>query len=773
MSAPPVTLTIPPHPAPSEPHDHTITGALERITFRNRDTGYLIGGLLQTGHKDLTPILGTLGEVNLGQQLELRGDWTIHPRYGRQFKVTAYRAQAPTTAAALVRYLGSGLIQGLGATMAERIVDHFGGEAIQVIETTPKRLVEVAGIGPKRARAIEAGWKAQEATSAIMLFLAGLDLSPTLASRVYKHYGAQAITVLRENSYILAQSVWGVGFITADRIGRQLGFRIDHPGRLRAGLIHALEEAASSAGHCLLPVEGPKGILDLAATLLAPVGKASIAGDLLAAALTEAIDDGAIADDRLTAERGRLSYLPHLHHAETALATRITVLRAASIQPIPPGRVTANPSYADLNEEQRLAIRTALAEPLSIITGLPGCGKSHSVKAIVQIALAAGKTILLAAPTGKAAQRLSDLTAMDAATIHRLIELQPGGRAARNQAAPLNADILVVDEAGMIDLPLARALIDAVRPGTQVVLVGDPDQLPSVGPGAILRDLLAAGIPHIRLTTLFRTAAGSGIARLATRVNRGDFQPTQFRDLSDAYWFNPACLRTAAGEGQDTAVARLIVDLLRDRIPRKFGIASHQIQVLTPMRRGPAGMTNLNACLQAALVPPDPDRERAQGARVFRSGDRVIATVNNYDKDVFNGATGRVLAVNVEDMELRVAWDDGADPTSYRFNELEELEHAFALTVHRSQGSEYPCAIVVALGSQYMMLKRNLLYTAITRAKQLAVIVAGEQALLQAVGANETAGRQTGLAARLRPDVQKTLAKGAVVPYTRHQPPSP
>ncbi|AGL17192.1 RecD/TraA family helicase [Actinoplanes sp. N902-109] len=719
-----------------------LEAVLERLTYVNEETGYTVARVAGGQGSALLTVVGALLGAQPGESLRMRGWWTSHAQYGRQFEVMSYTTVLPATTQGIRRYLGSGLIKGIGPVFAERIVDHFGTETLTVIEETPQRLVEVPGLGPKRTAKITAAWLEQKAIKEVMLFLQSVNVSTSVAVRIYKKYGDESIRVVKEEPYRLAAEVWGIGFKTADAIAQAVGIPHDSPERVKAGLQFALSEATDD-GHCFLPVDElvPRatGILDVPEPLVA-----RCLTDLVGA---EGVVREAVADADAV-------YLTPFHRAEVSLAnTLLTLLHT---------RADRMPHFAQVDwikalgwlhqrtgtalaPEQEQAVRLALTAKVAVLTGGPGCGKSFTVRSIVELAAAKRAKILLVAPTGRAAKRLAELTGQPAATVHRLLKLQPGGDATYDRDNPLDVDLLVVDEASMLDLILANKLIKAVPPGAHLLMVGDVDQLPSVGAGEVLRDLLAAeAVPRVRLTQVFRQAADSGVVTNAHRVNAG--KPPLFQGLRDFFLF--PC--------EDTEeAAALTADVVCRRIPAKFGLdARREVQVLAPMHRGPAGAGALNTLLQNSLTPGREGMpEKRVGGRVFRVGDKVTQIRNNYDKGqagVFNGTVGVVTAINPDDQQLTVRTDED-ELIDYDFDELDELAHAYALTIHRSQGSEYPAVVVPLTTSAWMMLQRNLLYTAITRAKKLVVLVGSRRALAAAVRTVGAGRRHTALAHRLSP----------------------
>jgi exodeoxyribonuclease V alpha subunit len=725
-----------------------LEATLERITFANPQTGYTVARVDTGRGGDLVTVVGSLLGAQPGETLRLRGRWGAHPQYGRQFHVEDYTTVLPATVQGIRRYLGSGLVKGIGPRLAERIVDHFGADALRVIEEQPGRLAEVPNLGPKRTRLITAAWEEQRAIKEVMVFLQGVGVSTSLAVRIYRQYGDASIGVVRTQPYRLAAEVWGIGFKTADTIAAAVGIPHDSTQRVEAGLQFVLSEATGQ-GHCFLP---EADLVPRAVEMLQV--PASLVGHCLALL---------VADENLIREEFPGSpgepptvayYLVPFHRAEVSLAGGLKRLAAADVDRMPAFagvdwdaalRWLRGRTGVELAPGQEAAVRLALTERVAVLTGGPGCGKSFTVRSIVTLAAAKGARILLAAPTGRAAKRLTELTGVEAVTVHRLLELRPGGDAAYDRDRPLQADLVVVDESSMLDLLLANKLVRAVPPGAHLLLVGDVDQLPSVGAGEVLRDLLAEGtpVPHVRLTQVFRQATRSGVVTNAHRINSGA-QP-QVRGLDDFFLF-------ATDDAEEAA--RLTVDVVTRRIPARFGLDPRRdVQVLTPVHRGPAGAAALNELLQEALTPARPERaEKRFGGRVFRVGDKVTQIRNDYDKGangVFNGTQGVVTAIDAVAQTLTVVTDED-EAIDYDFAELDELAHAYAVTVHRSQGSEYPCVVVPLTTSAWMMLQRNLLYTAVTRAKRLVVLVGSPRALGQAVRATGSGRRHTALAHRLR-----------------------
>ncbi len=743
----------------SQPLDQ-LSGSVERITYYNPENGYSvvrlrpenkkIPGLSRTG---LATIVGNLPELSPGEHLRLKGQWVNHPRHGMQFKVEICEQSFPATVVGIKRYLGSGLIRGIGDRLAERIVDHFGEDTLDIIDGNIERLQEVPDIGPKRYRLIAHAWAEQRQVKEIMLFLHGHEVSTNLAIKIYKEYGDESLRVVRENPYQLAQDIYGVGFKTADRLAQDLGLPSDHPARIEAGLIYALNEMVDD-GH----VYSPRQTLITRATELLGLNT-----DLIPPALDRLVQVDRIRLDlfptpaqtiNVTPESEPLAalreepavYLTPFFHGETGVAERLSALAGAlpsRLSDLPPAFVTLPP---DLSSEQAQAIKAALSHPVTVLTGGPGTGKTTAIKALIAAAEGAGKRAALCAPTGRAAKRLSEATGRPASTIHRMLGFSPREGFKHNPENPLAIDLLVVDEVSMLDLLLANNLLKALDPGTHLLLVGDVDQLPSVGAGDVLRDVIASDIgPVTTLTQIFRQASDSLIITNAHRINQGE-QPV----------FSPA--DPEAGAQNDfflfpadsaEAAADWVVDVVCDRIPERFSYNPiEQIQVLAPMYRGPAGVHALNARLQEKLNPRGVLKpERTLYGQVFRPGDKVMQTQNNYDKDVFNGDIGQVDSLSIIDHTLTIDYEGRR--VEYDWSEGDQLVLAYAISVHKSQGAEFPVVVMPVLTQHYLMLQRNLLYTGVTRAKELCVLVGNRRAIAIAVRNNKVAHRHTALNWRL------------------------
>ncbi|MEU5300474.1 ATP-dependent RecD-like DNA helicase [Streptomyces noursei] len=731
-----------------------LEGVLERITYANEENGYTVARVdTGRGSGELLTVVGALLGAQPGESLRMEGRWGSHPQYGKQFTVDNYTTVLPATVQGIRRYLGSGLIKGIGPRIADRITEHFGIDTLDVIESDPGRLIEVPGLGPKRTKLIGAAWEEQKAIKEVMVFLQGVGVSTSIAVRIYKKYGDASISVVKNQPYRLAADVWGIGFLTADRIAQSVGIPHDSPDRVKSGLQYALSQSTDQ-GHCFLPEE--QLIADAVKLLQVDTG---LVIDCLAELAAD--PEGVVREKVPGPEDGApltAVYLVPFHRAELSLAGRLTRLlrtdedRMPAFQDVDWDKALAwlaRRTGAQLAPEQQAAVRLALTSKVAVLTGGPGCGKSFTVRSVVELARAKQATVVLAAPTGRAAKRLAELTGADASTVHRLLELKPGGDAAYDADRPLDADLVVVDEASMLDLLLANKLVKAVPPGAHLLLVGDVDQLPSVGAGEVLRDLLAESgpgrggrVPAVRLTKIFRQAQQSGVVTNAHRINSG--VPPLTSGLADFFLFP---------EEDAEEAARLTVDVVARRIPAKFDLDPRRdVQVLAPMHRGPAGAGALNGLLQQAVTPARPDLpERRFGGRVFRVGDKVTQIRNNYEKGlngVFNGTVGVVTALDTVEQRLTVLTDEDEE-VPYDFDELDELAHAYAVTIHRSQGSEYPAVVIPVTTSAWMMLQRNLLYTAVTRAKRLVVLVGSRRALGQAVRTVSAGRRHTALDHRL------------------------
>jgi exodeoxyribonuclease V alpha subunit len=742
----------------------TLTGSVERITYYNPENGYSVlrlrpdRGRIQGVNRDgLVTITGNLPELSPGEHLRLTGQWVNHPKHGLQFQSEVCEQILPATLAGIRRYLGSGLVKGIGPRLADRIVAQFGLQTLEVIEEQPARLREVADIGPKRSRLIAAAWQEQKQVKEIMLFLHSHGVSTNLAVKIFKQYGDQALEVVRSDPYRLARDIFGVGFKTADRIAQSLGLPADHPQRIEAGIIYALNENSNEGN-----VYAPQSLLAQQATELLQVPPEAIPPalerlvrdqtvqqELLPYQADESQNSQGAAIAETPAAYGQTAvYLAPLYYSEIGAAERLAALASAwptRLSDLPPAFIQLDPT---LSGEQQEAIRNALSHPLSVLTGGPGTGKTTCLKALIAALKAAHKTYALASPTGRAAKRLSQATDQPASTIHRLLGFSPGEGFKYNADNPLNIDLLVIDEASMLDLVLANQLLKALQPGTHLLLVGDVDQLPSVGAGDVLRDVIASGMARItRLNVIFRQAAHSHIITNAHRINQG--QPPVFQKTGDeADGQIPGDFFLFPAKTPEEA-AHWVQEVVCQRIPQKFGFHPQEIQVLAPMYRGPAGVNALNTVLQERLNPPELMKpEKTLYGQTFRPGDKVMQTQNNYDKDVFNGDIGFVAAIDPVNQSLGIDFDGRL--VVYDWSEADQIVLAYAISVHKAQGSEFPAVVIPILTSHYLMLQRNLLYTALTRARRLCVLVGNLRAINIAVRNNRVAQRYTALDWRLK-----------------------
>ena len=719
-----------------EAPDITIDGTIERLVFKNEESGFIIARFETPAHEHVT-IVGELGELIAGQPLRLRGQWVVDKKYGRQFRVTTYQPRSPETLLGIERFLGSGIIPGIGPELAKRLVTTFGMDTLEVIDRKPERLTEVAGIGAHRASKIAEAFAAQRHVQDVMVFLQGHGVSAAFAARIVKRYGKDAINVVRANPYRLAHEVWGIGFRTADSIAEKLGIARDAPERLEAGLLHALE-TASEDGHMHLPDEE---LITATADLL------GVDALPIAARLGALEQRGHVIRESL-GDRGAVTELPWAFEAEAEGARLLAELvttpaRGSGLDVHAAIHAFEAVSGLALAPQQRRAVEAALVDKCVVITGGPGVGKTTIVKAIVHLALLMKRKVALGAPTGRAAKRLGEATAHEAMTIHRLLEFQPhDGGFQRGPANPLDVDLLVIDEASMLDAQLFRSALAALRPGTQLVLVGDVDQLPSVGAGSVLADVIASkAATVIRLTEIFRQAAASKIVLSAHKINSGEVPDLDSAAGGQADFY-------FIGRDDPEAARATIVELVGERIPSRFGFdAITQVQVLAPMHRGELGTAALNRALQDKLNPSKGETELTRGDRVYRRGDKVMQLRNDYDRSVFNGDIGVIAGIDPDNV-VRVEFDGRV--VVYERTDLDALTHAYAVSVHKSQGSEYPAVVIPIATQHFMMLQRSLLYTAVTRGKKLVVLVGSKRAVSLAVKNADAKRRYTWFAERVR-----------------------
>jgi exodeoxyribonuclease V alpha subunit len=738
-----------------------LEGVVERLTYV-ADSGYTVLRLKAPRQAELVTVVGHLPEVSPGESLKLEGRWVHHAQYGRQFQAENCRQVLPATLEGIRRYLGSGLIKGIGPVTADRIVKRFGIDTLRILEEDPERVRQVLGVGRKRAGMIARAWEEQKAIKEVMLFLQSHGVTTTLAVKIYKTYGDDALDVVQQDPYRLARDIWGVGFKTADKVARDLGLPPDAPSRVQAGVAYTLSQLADD-GHVYATEEE---LLAEASQLL------EVPPELVTAAVTvldaahevkreTLLYDGASSQTgqagQQTVREEHAVYLAPFYYGEVGVSNRLRRLaetaatrlgRIASVRDW--NRFLDSLTQQDgllLSEQQRMAVRTALTNKVTVLTGGPGTGKTTTMRTVIAALEKMDCTYALAAPTGRAAKRLSEAAGRPARTVHRLLGFKPGEGFGANEENPLSVDMLVVDEASMLDLLLTNHLLKALEPATHLLLVGDVDQLPSVGAGDVLRDIIASiergdqpdrSIAVVRLDTIFRQAKGSYIIHNSHRINRGQFPIVN--KGNDFFLFT---------QDDPEQAAELVADIVKQRIPTKFGLDPvDDLQVLCPMHRGAVGVSNLNRLLQEALNPPAPKRvERRLGGRIFRVGDKLMQIRNNYDKETFNGDIGRLVGINLETQTMTVEID--GRPVHYDWTEMDQVVHAYAVSVHKSQGSEFPAVVIPLMTQHYLMLQRNLLYTAVTRARQLVVLVGQRRAIGIAVRNNQVAARHSGLSVRL------------------------
>ncbi len=714
-----------------------LKGDIQRVSYYSEETGFCVLQAKAAGFREPVTVVGRTTVVQAGEQFEAKGEWLVDQRYGRQFRADELQTFAPTTAQGMQRYLASGAIRGIGPKLAERMITLYGEKLLDIISDHPDLLLHVRGIGQKKLADIKESWEQTQHVRRIMLFLYEHGVSTGRAFRIYRRYGDQAIPLIRENPYRLADDIWGIGFKTADQLAQRLGIDSHSPRRAEAAAIHVLQNAAHD-GHCALPQ---------AAAISSVTQLTEIPIEIIEQALDNLVSNGRLIRDTLAEETAL--WLPRLHRAEWNIARSLAKLQQHPHHPLTGIKLDVALEWVqerlsiELAPQQIEAVRQAATQKVLVVTGGPGVGKTTIVRSIVEIFSAKQKKCVLAAPTGRAAKRLEETTARSAKTIHRLLEFSPqDGGFHRGPDAPLAGDLFIIDEASMLDASLAASLFLAVPPHACVILVGDVDQLPSVGPGSVLADLIGSRtLPVVTLTTIFRQSRESRIVAAAHLINAGHEPPLAAPDegLSDFYFIN--------AEEPEQIVER-VLELVEHRVPQRFGLEpTRDIQVLVPMNRSRLGAHQLNLELQAALNPESAETFVERYGWKFAAGDRVIQLENNYNRHVYNGDQGIVIGINRVDQILTVDFD--GRPIDYEFSALDELALAYALTVHKSQGSEYPCVILPLHTQHYILLQRNLLYTAVTRGKKLVVIVGSRKALRIAISRADSRHRHSALLERL------------------------
>ena len=719
-----------------------LSGQIERITFTSEETGYTVAKIKVYGRRDLVTIIGNMINPTPGEIIKMKGEWGNHPQYGEQFKIIFCETTTPATVHGIEKYLGSGLIKGIGPVMAKRIVKMFKEETLNVIENEIDKLVDVEGIGQKRIGMIRKAWEEQKEIRTVMIFLQDHSVSSGYAAKIYKQYGNGSIKVVQDNPYRLATDIFGIGFITADKIAEKLGFAKDSELRAAAGILYVLHELTDE-GHVYYPyeplIEKCKEMLDIDREIIVKaMGTVSVDKQIVIEDINQDIAE--------FKENNKAVYLSGYHIAEKNLAARLKTLINApqSIKKIDSAKAiewVQEKLSITLAEKQINAVQRSAENKVMVITGGPGTGKTTITNAIIKIFAAKQTKIMLAAPTGRAAKRMSETTGHEAKTIHRMLEfnMRKGGFK-KNEESPLDCQLLIVDETSMIDTLLMHHLLKAIPPTSTFIMVGDVNQLPSVGAGNVLKDIIDSGIaPVVQLNEIFRQAKESSIIVNAHKINEGiipNLKSNQEK-IDDFYFIE---------QEEPEKVLEMIIDLVKKRIPKRFGFDSvNDIQVLTPMHRGTAGAGNLNLELQKALNPGEEGVMR--GRRLFKVNDKVMQIVNNYDKEVYNGDIGRISSIDEEAKEVTVIIDDRE--VTYDYSDLDEIVHAYAVSIHKSQGSEYPAVVIPILTQHYVLLQRNLLYTGVTRGKKLVVIVGTKKAMAIAVKNNKTEKRYTLLKQRL------------------------
>ena len=722
---------------------------VDRITYES-DTFSVLRCRVK-GYADTVTVVGSMPGVHVGSVLVVTGTFKMDRTYGKQFSVISYEEALPATVYGIQRYLGSGLVKGIGKVYSKKIVDRFGEDTFKIIEESPERLTEIPGIGRERAKKISASWVAQREVKNIMVFLQEHEVSVSHAAKIYKTYGNDSIKVVTENPYRLADDIWGIGFKTADQIAAKMGFGKERYERLRSGMLYTLNKL-SEAGHCYAT---KTQMLDTGATLL-EVERKVLEETLVKMMEAEDVRTQVLEPDHPLEPDEAMPLaicLPAFYYAEIGIAARLRRIAACP----PSVRVSAGiegltggAEEIQYDQIQMDAIRTAVKSKIMVLTGGPGTGKSTTTMGIIRAFQTSGAEILLAAPTGRAAKRLSEVTGLEAKTIHRLLEFKPPQGYQRNEEHPLDGDVLIIDECSMVDTILMNSLLKAVPDGMRLILVGDVDQLPSVGAGNVLRDIILSGIvPVVRLTRIFRQAAQSRIITNAHRINQGEFPELSNGKGTDFFFIEEELPEKAGGA---------IVSLVKDRLPAFFHLKPSEIQVLTPMQRGQVGAAALNELLQKALNPlREGGEEVRRGGVAFRLYDKVMQIRNNYDKEVFNGDIGRIIGMHPEEDSVEIAFDGRT--VIYDVSELDEVVLAYATTVHKAQGAEYPVVVMPVMMTHYVMLQRNLLYTGVTRAKRGLVLVGTKKAIAYCVGHVTVDSRNTLLMQRLAGTLPKTPEK--------------
>lgn len=719
-----------------------LKGQIERITYSNEENGYTIAKVKAYGYQELVTVVGNLLSLNPGEVLNMKGEWSNHPKYGEQFKLVNYETLTPATVHGIKKYLGSGLIKGIGPIMADRIVTKFGEASLNIIETAIDKLREVDGIGNKRIEMIKKAWEEQKEIRNVMLFLQSHNVSSGYATKIFRQYGSKSIEIVKDNPYRLAMDIFGIGFITADKIAENIGFKKDSEKRVEAGILYVLHQL-SEEGHVYFPyeplIEKCKEILKVDRDIIVKAfGTIAFDKRIVMEDLNEDIED--------FKENNKAVYLSKYHLCETSIANRIKTLidTPKSVREIHAEKAiewVQSQLSITLAEKQKEAIKNAIENKVLVITGGPGTGKSTIISAIIKIFSELRINILLAAPTGRAAKRMSEITGYEAKTIHRLLKFRPGtGEYEFNENNPLKCNVLIVDEASMIDTILMHHLLKAIPIHTTFIMVGDINQLPSVGAGNVLADIIASQVvPVVKLNEIFRQAQESQIIVNAHRINNGLFPVCKnTKDIpSDFYLIE---------KDNPEEVLKLILELTSNRVPNKFRFDPiSDIQVLTPMRKGVVGVANLNIELQKMLNTRTEGITR--GGKTLKIGDKVMQIKNNYDKDVFNGDIGKIAGVDNECQQVKITFDDKL--VEYDFSDLDEITLAYAISVHKSQGSEFPVIIMPVLMQHYMMLQRNLIYTGITRGKKLVILIGTKKALSIGIKNDKTQRRYTYLRHRL------------------------